>query len=120
MKVLKENYANFNGRARRSEYWYFTLVNVIVMVVFNILAGVLGGISGTLASIIGIVGLVYNLAVLVPSIAVGIRRLHDTGKAGWMMFLGLVPIANFYLLYLLTIDSDAGDNEYGPNPKMIG
>ena len=120
MKVLKENYANFNGRARRSEFWYFMLVNFIVLAVFNILAGVLGSMSSTLATILGLVGLVYNLAVIVPSIAVGVRRLHDTGKTGWMYLLMLVPIANFYCLYLMTIDSDAGDNEYGPNPKMIG
>ena len=120
LKVLKENYANFDGRARRSEYWYFMLFNVIISIVLNILAGVFGSISGTLAMIVsGIAGL-YSLAVLVPGIAVGVRRLHDTGKSGWLMLLGLVPIANFYLIYLLAIEGTPGDNEFGSNPKMIG
>lgn len=103
-KVVFENYANFDGRARRKEYWMFFLANMIIS--FG-LAFVLGLISPTL----GLAVNVYSLAVLIPSIAVGIRRMHDVGKSGWFI---LIPIYN---LILACTEGDKGANEYGPDPK---
>ena len=104
LKVVKENYANFDGRARRKEYWMFVLFNVII--------------STILSMIEPTVYLIYVLAILIPSIAVGVRRLHDVGKSGWFMFIALVPIiGGIWLLILACTDGDSGDNEYGSNPK---
>ncbi|MFB9109555.1 DUF805 domain-containing protein [Flavobacterium gyeonganense] len=103
-KVVFENYANFNGRARRSEYWYFALLNVIISIVLGF---VLGFISPTL----GLAANLYSLAVLIPSIAVAIRRMHDVGKSGWYI---LIPIYN---LILACTEGEKGSNEYGPDPK---
>lgn len=113
LKVLKQ-YADFNGRARRKEYWMFTLFFMIIYYSIAAIGGVLG------SSAVIMIALVFALGVLVPSIAVGVRRLHDTGKSGWYLLLGIVPVANFYILYLLVIDSTPGPNEYGDNPKDIG
>ena len=101
IKVL-QNYANFNGRARRSEYWYFFLFNFI----FSFVLGFIGGATG-----FELIGTIYSLAVLIPSLAVAVRRMHDVGKSGWFL---LIPIYNFILA---CTDSTDGDNEYGPNPK---
>jgi uncharacterized membrane protein YhaH (DUF805 family) len=104
LKVVKENYANFDGRARRKEYWMFVLFNVII--------------STILSMIEPTVYLIYVLAILVPSIAVGARRLHDVGKSGWFMLIAFVPIiGGIWLLILTCTDGDSGDNEYGSNPK---
>jgi uncharacterized membrane protein YhaH (DUF805 family) len=107
--VLKK-YAVFDGRARRKEYWMFFLFNIIVSIVLGIIDGVLG----TVALFSG----VYALGILCPAIGVTIRRLHDTGKSGWWIFIGLVPvIGGLWLLYLMVIDGTPGDNQYGPSPK---
>lgn len=107
--VLKK-YAEFTGRARRKEYWMYFLFNLIAAVVLIVIDSVIG----TVALLYGI----YLLAVLCPSIAVTVRRLHDTGKSGWWIFIGLVPvIGGFWLLYLMVIDGTVGDNAYGPSPK---
>ena len=107
-EVLKK-YAVFEGRARRSEYWYFFLFNIIA----SFLTGILDFSLGTFdeASEIGLLGTVYSLGVLVPSIAVGVRRMHDVGKSGWFL---LIPIYN---LILAVTEGDVGENEYGPDPK---
>jgi uncharacterized membrane protein YhaH (DUF805 family) len=101
-------YAEFNGRARRSEYWYFSLVSFIIICVLAFFSGVLGDTIGS-----GLI-IVFYLAIIVPSIAVTIRRMHDVGKSGWYC---LIPIYN---LILTLTDSTPGENEYGPNPKGIG
>jgi len=111
LKCLKQHYFDFNGRARRKEYWMFTLVNVIITLVLSV---VLGLISEKLA----LVANLYSLAVMLPALGVTARRLHDIGKSGWMILISLVPIVGvFYLLYLLCQDSNGGSNEYGANPK---
>ena len=101
LKVLKQ-YADFDGRARRKEYWMFLLFNIIVSILIGIISGVLR---------LPILGNLYTLAVLVPSIAVGVRRMHDTGHSGWFL---LIP---FYNLYLACIEGDQSANPYGENPK---
>ncbi|WP_281634232.1 DUF805 domain-containing protein [Flavobacterium luteolum] len=103
-KVVFENYANFNGRARRKEYWLFVLVNAIIG--YGLLFG-LGIISEKLA----LLSSLYNLAVLIPSIAVGVRRMHDVGKSGWYI---IFPIYN---LVLACTEGEKGPNQYGTDPK---
>lgn len=111
IEVLKK-YAVFNGRARRKEYWMFTLVNVLIMLGFNFLSFALD------STFIQILGIVYLLAVLVPSLAVYVRRLHDTNHSAWWILLGLIPIVGtIILLIFLVTDSQAGDNRFGANPK---
>jgi len=111
LKVVKENYANFEGRARRSEYWYFALFNFIISSVLQVVDYAIG-------TDIGILGSIYSLAVLVPSIAVLVRRLHDTGKSGWYaLLLFLVVIGWIWLLVLTCTEGDHGPNEYGADPK---
>ncbi|MEZ4917146.1 MAG: DUF805 domain-containing protein [Chitinophagales bacterium] len=116
LKVVRDNYANFNGRARRKEYWMFVLFNMI----FAVVAMVLDNVLGIAIDSIGygpIYGL-YTLAVLVPGLAVAVRRLHDVSKSGWWLLIAFIPlIGGLYLIYLMVKDSDPGSNEYGSNPK---
>ena len=100
-KVLK-NYATFSGRARRKEYWMFVLFNTIFAFVFGFVCGLIG--FPDLAQL-------YTLAILLPSIAVGVRRMHDVGKSGWFL---LIPIYNFILA---VSEGEKGENQYGQDPK---
>lgn len=114
LSVLKK-YAVFDGRARRTEYWMFALFSIIVSVVLVFVDGILHTRTG---SGVGILGSLYSLAVLLPSIGVSIRRLHDTGKSGWWLLLILIPlIGPIVLLVFMVSDSQPGQNQYGPNPK---
>ncbi len=109
LKVLK-NYATFTGRARRKEYWMFVLFNIIAGIVLFILDFIIG----TYFVLYGL----YGLGIIIPSLAVTVRRLHDTGKSGWWILICLVPIiGGIWLLVLLIIEGTAGDNPYGPSPK---
>jgi uncharacterized membrane protein YhaH (DUF805 family) len=112
LKVLKQ-YADFGGRARRKEYWMFVLFNVIIIVLLAAIDAALGTD--------GILMILYSLAVLIPSIAVAVRRLHDTGRSGWWVLIDFVPllIGSIWLLVLMVLDSQPGENQYGPNPKEI-
>lgn len=117
LAVLKK-YAEFNGRARRKEYWMFVLFNII----FAIVALILDNLLGTAIHGIGygLFYILYGLAVLIPGLAVLVRRLHDVGKSGWMFFILFIPIVGaIWMLILLVTDSVAGENEYGLNPKEI-
>lgn len=117
LEVLRK-YAVFGGRARRKEYWMFTLVSTIVYIVLMIAESRLGFVSQLG---IGMISLVYSLVVLLPSIAVIVRRLHDTGRSGWWLLVALVPIVGVIALLVFAVqDSEAGHNEYGPNPKLAG
>jgi uncharacterized membrane protein YhaH (DUF805 family) len=108
LDVLK-NYAKFDGRARRSEFWYFTLFNMVISFALGFIAGILA-VSLNVAEIAYIAHL-YSLAVLVPSIAVWARRMHDVGKSGWYM---LIPIYN---IVLAASAGDPAQNSYGADPK---
>jgi uncharacterized membrane protein YhaH (DUF805 family) len=117
LDILKNKYAMFGGRARRKEYWYFVLFNLLA----SIALGVIDGITGTYSEDagLGLLGGIYALAVFIPSIAVAMRRLHDTGRSGWWLLLALIPILGFLvLLVFMLLDSEPGDNQYGPNPKV--
>lgn len=110
-----KNYINFNGRSRRTAYWMFVLFNFIAVILANVIDNVLGlaGEGGY-----GPLGTIYGLAVLLPGLALAIRRLHDTGRSGWWMLIGLVPIIGFIVLIVFFVqDSQPGTNQFGPNPK---
>jgi len=107
VKTCFSKYAEFSGRARRSEYWYFALFNVIVSIVASLLDSMLFGHSMILQILVG-------LAFLVPGLAVGVRRLHDTGKSGWFLLIGLIPIIGFIVLIVfLATDTVRTPNQYG-------
>lgn len=108
--VVMENYANFKGRAIRHEFCMFILANLIISAICQVFA-FLG--KDMFVIISGFV----SLALVIPSIAVGVRRLHDTGKSGWFFLLVAIPIANLYALYLFITDSQVGENKYGQDPK---
>ena len=109
LEVLKK-YAVFSGRARRKEYWLFLLFNIIISIALGLIEGLAGG-PGVLPGI-------YCLAVLLPGIAVSVRRLHDTNRSGWWLLLGLIPlVGGIVLLVFMAQDSGLGENQYGPNPK---
>lgn len=115
LEVLRQ-YANFQGRARRKEYWFFVLFNVLFAFSFGLVDVGLG--LWDQASGVGVLSGLYSLAVLLPGIAVSVRRLHDTGRSGWWMLIGFVPfIGALVLLVFFVLDSDPGENPYGPNPK---
>lgn len=107
-KQVLNKYATFSGRARRSEFWYFTLVNLIIGIV---LANLIGQIGRLLY-------FVYTLALLIPSLAVSTRRLHDTNHSAWWLFILLIPLvgAIVWIVFMAT-DSNPIENRYGPNPK---
>lgn len=109
LKVVKEHYADFKGRARRKEYWMFTLINAIVAIVIGIIGSLIG---------LGWLYYIYCLAVLIPSLAVAVRRLHDTGRSGWWILISLIPfIGGLWLLVLMCLDSQPETNGWGANPK---
>jgi uncharacterized membrane protein YhaH (DUF805 family) len=117
LKVLKQ-YADFSGRARRKEYWMFVLFNSLFAIVALILDNILGLTIGKLPY--GVFYSLYGLAVLIPGLAVSVRRLHDVGKSGWMYLIGLIPlIGAIWLLVLFCYDSQQGNNKWGENPKEI-
>jgi uncharacterized membrane protein YhaH (DUF805 family) len=119
VKTCFAKYADFNGRARRAEYWYWALFMILVSVVLQVLMGMTMGSDGSGAGLpIALLGL-FVLATIVPSLAVAIRRLHDSGRSGWWYLLNLIPLGGFVVLYFMIVDSEAGPNKYGPNPKGL-
>lgn len=119
LEVLKK-YATFTGRARRKEYWMFGLFHIIVFVLLALLDGFL--------QTEGIITMIYLLATFLPSFAVSVRRLHDTGRSGWWMLINIVPMIGPIVLLIFMcmdsqtgnqFDSQTGNNKYGPNPKLL-
>jgi uncharacterized membrane protein YhaH (DUF805 family) len=109
-------YAQFSGRSHRREFWFYVLVNLIILSVIMLVGAILH-----LVFLGVIVARVYGLAVLVPNIAVTARRLHDTGRSGWWQLIYFVPVVGvIVMLVFLCQDSDPAENEYGPNPKSGG
>ena len=110
IEVLKK-YAVFDGRAHRTEYWMFVLLNVIITIIL--------GLIDRLFGLWNVLSGVYGLAVLIPGIAVGIRRLHDTDRSGWWLLISLVPvIGTIVLIVFMVQDSQPDTNQYVPNPKI--
>ncbi len=114
--VLKK-YAVFKGRAQRKEYWWFFGINLAIMLGLFVIDPMLG-ISGNPQN--PMLPNFYALAVMLPTLAVGARRLHDTGRAAWWLLLYLIPVlGGLVLLFFFALDSEPGDNQYGPNPKGL-
>ena len=105
-------YVTFSGRARRSEFWWFALFAGIVYIVAGIIDAAIGN---------QVLGYLVGLALLLPSLAVTVRRLHDTGRSGWWILIGLVPLIGAIVLLVFEVqDSQPGTNSYGPSPKAVG
>jgi uncharacterized membrane protein YhaH (DUF805 family) len=129
VKVLKQ-YVDFSGRARRTEYWMFTLISAVISIVLGLIDALLfragsftsvtgGGSVGFTASL-GVLGTIYSLAVLLPTLAVSVRRLHDTDRSGWWLLIGLIPlIGAIVLLVFFVIPGNQGPNRYGADPKAL-
>jgi uncharacterized membrane protein YhaH (DUF805 family) len=108
LKVIS-NYVGFAGRARRKEYWMFMLVNILIALTLGFVEGLLGSP--------GYIGGLYSLFIMLPSIAVAVRRLHDTGRTGWWVLINFVPFIGFFIfLYFMVVEGEPSDNEYGRDP----
>jgi uncharacterized membrane protein YhaH (DUF805 family) len=117
LMVLKK-YADFNGRARRKEYWMFALFNCLICFAAMILGLIFMKVSVGLGIFIYVLLGLYGLAVLLPGLAVSVRRLHDSSKSGWMILICLVPFVGSLIVFIfMLLDSTPGANLYGPNPK---
>lgn len=130
-KSMFKKYAQFNGRSRRSEYWLASVMNFIIVMAFYLIMFIPmmiditsnGEPSSLTAGIMGIFGLLifaYAIAILVPSLAMSVRRLHDTGRSGWFLLLNLIPYIGGIIIFVFSVlDSQPGANQYGPNPKGL-
>ncbi len=108
--VLSDHYADFTGRASRSEYWWFALFSILVSIGISIARAIAGDVVG------GILGLLFVLALIVPSISVTVRRLHDSDRSGWWILIALVPmIGSLVLLVLMVLPGTPGENRFGPD-----
>jgi uncharacterized membrane protein YhaH (DUF805 family) len=126
VKALKQ-YVDFSGRARRREYWMFFLVNLVIVIVLSLVDTMLGtggfratsgGGSFYAANSLGLLSGLYSLGVLLPAIAVAVRRLHDTDRSGWWILIGLIPIiGGIVLLVFYVLEGTRGPNRFGPDPK---
>ena len=121
VKSFWSKYATFKGRSRRSEYWFIQLFLVLTNLAVAAIDLIL--MNGDVERFIangggGIVGLIWILVTIVPALAVLVRRLHDTGKSGWWVLIGLVPFVGTVVLFVFSVlNSDAGENKYGESPK---
>lgn len=112
-KVLAQNYCNFSGRASRSEYWWYVLFTVILSFAIGFIFGIFGAVKASQW-----VGSLVNLALLLPGLGVCVRRLHDIGKSGWWLLIGLIPVVGWIILIVWYCQPSASANEYGPVPDM--
>ncbi|MDH4247448.1 MAG: DUF805 domain-containing protein [Deltaproteobacteria bacterium] len=115
LRVVKK-YAVFSGRSRRKEYWMFCLINTLISVALMVVDDTMG--TALPGGSLGLTGSIYSLAVLVPMIAVTVRRLHDTNRSGgWILLLFIPVLGTLALFVFMVMDGNAGDNAYGPDPK---
>jgi len=118
LEALTKKYATFEGRARRKEYWFFVLFYVLAIVALTIVDGLAGTFSEEAE--IGLFSGLFVLATFVPSLAVMVRRLHDTDRSGWWVLINFIPLIGAIVLLVFTVlDSQPGANRFGPNPKGV-
>lgn len=119
LKVMRDNYANFNGRARRKEYWMFTLFYILLVLACAFALALLVATGPySLTILVAIIFITVILAHVVPSIALSVRRLHDVGQSGWFLLLAFIPyIGNLIIFVFSVIEGNKGTNKYGPDPK---
>jgi len=103
-----KKYADFSGRATRTEYWMFYLTYIIAVVVASVIDSIIG---------LPVLTLILGLGLLIPSLSVTVRRLHDTGRSGWMIFISLVPLIGGLIVLFFLVQDSREDNDYGVNPK---
>ena len=116
-KSMFLKYSEFSGRSRRSEYWYAYLANYILIIAFVILSA-LFSFSEALATVMAVLCMLYTFVIIIPALALTVRRLHDTGRSAWWLLIALVPyIGELVLLIFTLLDSQPGTNKYGKNPK---
>lgn len=116
LEVLKK-YAVFEGRAGRKEYWFFILFNILISMALGYVDWLTGNINPETG--LGILSGIYALGVMIPGMAVSVRRLHDTGRSGWWLLITFVPVIGaIVFLYFMVLDSNPETNEYGPSPKV--
>ena len=113
IRSVFSQYVGFTGRARRSEFWYWTLFQIIVGVVASILDRAVFDRNNAAFSVI------VGLGLLLPSLAVAVRRLHDSGRTGWWLLIGLIPVIGTIILIVFYVQDSHGDNKYGPSPKSV-
>ena len=124
LAVLKK-YVTFSGRARRKEFWMFILINLIIGAIASVLDSAFGlskteVVNGVTTYSAGAISLIYSLAVLLPSLAVAVRRMHDIGKSGGWIFINLIPLIGWiWYIVLAATAGQVGDNKYGPDPKAV-
>ena len=106
-------YVGFAGRARRSEFWYFYLFTILASIVASILQRALTNSQN------GIITAIVGLALVLPSLAVAVRRLHDTSRSGWWLFIVIIPVVGAIILIVWWVQDSQGDNQYGPSPKAV-
>ena len=117
LKALR-NYVGFSGRARRREYWFFTLSSLLMTIALSILDLIIFNLSSE--TVLGMFTWAYALAVIIPTLAVTFRRLHDTGKSGWWLLINFVPMIGILIfIVFLLLDSQPGENRWGPSPKAV-
>jgi len=115
IKVIKS--FSFNGRARRKEYWFFFLFVIVIAFLLGLLDSLIGTYSRKTE--LGLLGGIFLLGILIQSIAVGVRRLHDTGRSGWWLLIGFIPfVGSIIVLILMLLAGQPGMNEYGPDPRQ--
>ncbi len=115
LEALKK-YAVFDGRASRKEYWFFVLFNVLISMALAFIDRLTGNIDPETG--IGILGGLYAIGVMIPGMAVSVRRLHDTDRSGWWLLITFVPVIGaIVFFYFMVLDSSLESNEYGPSPK---
>ena len=116
LEALKK-YAVFSGRSRRTEFWYFVLFNIIVTIVLSLIDTLLGTFN--ILRGVGLLSGIYGLAVLIPTLAVIVRRLHDVDRSGWWILIGLIPLIGAIVLLVFELTPGTpGSNRYGPDPKQ--
>ena len=110
IQTVLGKYCVFQGRARRSEYWWFTLA-------YSVVSGILSGLAQN-STLFAVISGIFSLALLLPSLGVNVRRLHDVNKSGWWILIVLIPLVGWIIDIVWCVkDSDPGDNQFGPNPK---
>ncbi len=115
LKVLK-SFTDFNGRARRKEYWFFYLFYFIFIIALGFIDSMTGSYSANVG--LGLLSGIFVVAMILPGVAVCVRRLHDTDRSGWWILIGFVPlIGGIWLLVLMVLDGTSGQNQYGSDPK---
>ncbi|TIX51417.1 DUF805 domain-containing protein [Alteraurantiacibacter aquimixticola] len=121
MLLPLQRYADFSGRSRRMEYWMFVLFQILLFAGLFMVAGLFGAFDGSGSTLFIVLSVIVGLGLIIPGLAVQVRRLHDQDRSGWLVLVGFIPyIGGIILLVLMCLDGTPGENRYGPDPKGRG